>query len=238
MTDYRFHENKGFLMNNTKAPLPWDLEPSLNKQDIDVVMKKLTKVCHKMIDNLDRDNDDAWTVGTKKHGWAINKVKSMILSGRYPFLKLKRPGLGLEFSLNEITISIVTDDTECRKKTHRYIPSALESDLQLNLPCIPLAEELPSFGIIWRLILDFDLKAFLQAGVSPLESSPRISLVGLRNNEVVASYTFDEVVVPQAVQTSTIVVDENNLPAPSKPKTVKLARRAPKSKAKKVEGQK
>jgi hypothetical protein len=162
----------------------------------------------------------------------------MIQSGKYSFLKLRRSGLGLEFSLNEVNISIVTDDTECRKKTHRYMPSILESECQLSLPSIPLVGELPSYGIIWRLIIDFDLKAFLRSGVSPLESSPRISLVGLKDNEVIASYSYDEVIIPQVVPSTVATVTETHLPEPSKPKTVKLARRAPKNQTKNIEGQK
>lgn len=221
-------------MKEANLPLPWELESSFNKADIDVVMGKIVKACYALKDSIDLKYDTAWTLGTKKYGWAVRVVEKMILSNKYPFLGVGRSGLGQIFSLNGVLVSIVTDDSHNRKKHYRYVPSSLEQE-QLNL----FHEDTQSehVGTVWRLLLDVDLGHVLKNNFDGelLMEQPRVILVGLNGQGVIASYVYDEVFVPGLVTVNgnkTI----NAFPEESEAKPVVLQRRT--SKKEKSQGQK
>lgn len=223
-------------MTEKKTPLPWDLEASFKKADIDVLMEQIVKACYELKDSIVPKYDTPWTLGTKKYGWAVRVVEKMILSNKYPFLGVGRMGLGQIFSLNGVLVSIVTDDSHNRKKHYRYSPSILEQE-QLNL--FDEDKQSDSVGLVWRLILDVDLSYVLKkiTNGEQLTEQPRVMLVGLKDQDVVSSYVYDEVFVPEL-----IISDDQNiidiLPEESESKPVVLSRRVRVTEKEKSQGQK
>ncbi|ENP0872354.1 TPA: hypothetical protein NKP36_003606 [Vibrio parahaemolyticus] len=224
-------------MQSDFQSMPWDYEPMLSKSDVDCVMQQLTKACFDLKDSINHKYDDAWTIGTKKYGWALKVVERMALSSKYPYISIGKSGLGQVFKIKSVPVSIVTDDFYKPRKLRRYMPSELEQK-QMSLfdnSDLPVA-------LVWRLILDMKVSI---NNVNDLESLPKIKLIGLDGDNIVASYIYDEVVVPEVVRTP--LQDETSmqpltyqiepLVEESKAKPVKLVRRVRKNEEKKSEGQ-
>ena len=220
-------------MPNDITVMPWDCEPTLDKATVDLVMQKLMKACFELKDSINSKYDDAWTIGTKKYGWALNVIQRMALSGKYPAITIGKSGLGQVFKINSVPIAIVTDDLNNPKKLRRYMPSELE-DRQ-----IPLFQEPPlPKALVWRVILDMKIS---NNNGNELDSTPQIKLVGFDGTEVAASYTYDDIFVPVLTQLnqedpkSVRVVE--SLVEESKAKPVKLVRRVRKNEDKESKGQ-
>ncbi|UXI04498.1 hypothetical protein [Photobacterium sp. TY1-4] len=225
------------IMQSDFQSMPWDFEPTLNKSDVDVVMQQLTKACFELKDSINSKYDDAWTIGTKKYGWALNVIERMALSSKYPSITIGKSGLGQVFKINSVPVSIVTDDVHNPRKHRRYMPSEVEQE-QLSLF---EDSDLPR-ALVWRLILDMKVSI---SNANDLESLPKIKLIGLDDNKVVASYTYDDVVVPVVVNSPLREESVEQLPVQqaeplleeSKAKPVKLVRRVRKNEEKESKGQ-
>ncbi|PTB33064.1 hypothetical protein [Photobacterium phosphoreum] len=203
-------------MSELNIEQPWNLEPSFNKADIDIVMKKLTEMSYTFKESINKDYDWAWTLGTKKYGWAVQCIEQMNFSREHSFLGITRKGLGQFFTLNGVSVSLVTDNLSNRQKTHRYTSSVIE-DAQLDL--FKEGTEI-SPQIIWRLILDISLP---HQDESEIIFQPIIALIGLKNDQVVSSYTYNEVFVPKVIQQIKPAV--HLLPKESQQKPLKLQRK-------------
>lgn len=226
-------QRSGGSMQSSFQSMPWDLDPTLQKSDIDVVMQQLTKACFELKDSINSKYDDAWTIGTKKYGWALNVIERMAISSKYPSITIGKSGLGQVFKINSIPVSIVTDDVHRPRKHRRYMPSEME---QKQLPLFDKAEL--QTALVWRLILDMKVSV---NNAHELESTPKIKLIGLDGNSVITSYTYDEIVVPESVsvqkQEETTIQQVQQLSEESKAKPVKLVRRVRNNEDKKSQGQ-
>ena len=199
-------------MSDTPLVLPWDLEPSFNKNDIDVVMSKLAKMSHDLRDSINPEYDWSWTYGTKKYGWAINVIEKMVMSKDYPFLGISKLGLGQIFNINGVSVCIVTDSVHNPRKQYRYVASEYEK-CQIDL--FEEGEEI-SPKIVWRLILD------IPSHNSQFSESPEIALVGIQNGKHIASYIYQSTIfVPSVVHTE----QPSILPQEAEIKPVVLSRK-------------
>ncbi|WIG83359.1 hypothetical protein KFZ68_15730 [Photobacterium damselae] len=224
-------------MHSSSISSPWDFEPMLRKSDIDIVMQQLTKACFELKDSVNTKYDDQWTIGTRKYGWALKAIERMALSNKFSFISIYKGGLGQVFKINSVPVRLVTDNFDNPKKHHRYIPS---EDEQNQLPLFN--DDLLPKALVWRLILDLKVSS---QGISDFDSQPKLKLIGLNGSSIIASYIYDEILVPVVINnvdprqatTSQPTIYVEQLPEASKAKPVKLVRRIRSNEEKKSKGQ-
>jgi hypothetical protein len=217
-------------MTKQQFDLPWVLEPSFKKCDVDIVMKHLMDMCTELRDSVNKNYDWSWTLGTKKHGWAVNCIEQLICKQKYSFLGSGRQGVAQVFTVNGVAVAIVTDNSQHRRKKHRYIPSSYEQHQ------FSLFDEGKSIAtpVIWRFIVDVTITADDEVDVE-FNYPIQISLVGLKDGDIVSSYSLNDILIPKVIQHHQHVTPIE-LPKESQSKPVKLVRKKAKNNTKQAIG--
>ena len=155
---------------------PWDFEPQLSADRLNVIAKALLDVYDEVQRELATDLDSNYTRGTTTFGRQKNKIIQLCVGKKYDWLDLRNTSNDLTFSIGGIPFRFFTDDHERPQK-----PGFWRKNDQDNLWATN--DEIP---VYWRFIVEKPLTE---------EGDASVYVIGANSNqEGICEWKYDEAV--------------------------------------------
>lgn len=99
-----------------KLPYPWELYSDLSNDRLEIIAITLLDIRHITSTDMNSRHDCNYTYGSTTFGRSRNAIIEMAEDPLYPWLSIRRSGMGLTFKIVNIPCRFFTDDSNNPKK--------------------------------------------------------------------------------------------------------------------------